>query len=684
MKSLLQTSLMSGLLLTIGFVVTPITQAVFSDNCYVSTFYEIDNEDLIVAEINDFDTGYPSARCQAADWNIEGDTSGLTIIKETQEVLHIKRDRKRTLLITATNQLGERTEGYKSIYAPKTAPVSGVVFIEMENLVPEEIRNVFTYRFTLEGKVREALVLNARVTNIGNRAFDPHQTDPYNPDSNLDLPNWGGWISCGAQTDPISTEFEGEVLLPGLQPQESKNTEIHLFDGVRTPGLLKERLNAGATIPCTVTPLGGYWNVQGEDASQNYDFDMVQVSLGQLRISNWRKSGEPKTVTTSTPSTPTRTGTSFTSTSGKVFLELSNLSYRYIDERSYYRPAMVIWVDVTNAGTRDFDPQERDPLNPDTDKTEYPWGGVIECGSVINPATKEFEGGISFPYVAAGTTEKAEIYLTDGYEVADKLEEGHTIPCWIQTLAGYENIQYDPAYGNYNFDLLFNGPKNLFEIRNFRKEGEVRGETLEDVTLIGSQKKHVPPAGYEDEVITAFDIFQNPFPDTDLQNLLGRAAAELYRRAIIGGFPDGEFKGLRFVNRAEAAKFLLLAKFQIIEDLLNNGQFRDVLDGEWYTKYVVKAALLKIINGHPDGTFRPADPVNTVEFLKMLALTFGLELNLPHGYLDVASGVWFEPYAGIAKKYNLFPDRGLSNLDPTRNLTRAEVAIAIYQFLSQR
>jgi len=81
-------------------------------------------------------------------------------------------------------------------------------------------------------------------------------------------------------------------------------------------------------------------------------------------------------------------------------------------------------------------------------------------------------------------------------------------------------------------------------------------------TLEGQEETSVdfelPPAGYEDEVITRIDQFVNPFPDTDMLTLEGQAAAELYRRAIIGGYPDGEFKGFRLVNRAEAAKFLLL------------------------------------------------------------------------------------------------------------------------------
>lgn len=198
-----------------------------------------------------------------------------------------------------------------------------------------------------------------------------------------------------------------------------------------------------------------------------------------------------------------------------------------------------------------------------------------------------------------------------------------------------------------------------------------------------SVPRTAPPAGYEDEVLMDIGVYQNPFPDTDMASLQGRAAAELYRRAVIGGFPDGEFKGDRPVNRAEAAKFLLLSRYGSVDDAANSGRFSDVLDGQWYVRFVVTAATKGIIDGYQDGSFRPAATVNTVEFLKMLSLTFNLQKDLPYPYGDVDVEDWFAPYVGVAQTYRLFPDR-TDLLQPDRLLTRKDVAIAIYQFLQNR
>ena len=185
---------------------------------------------------------------------------------------------------------------------------------------------------------------------------------------------------------------------------------------------------------------------------------------------------------------------------------------------------------------------------------------------------------------------------------------------------------------------------------------------------------------YEDEVHTA--PVKNYFSDVDSDTLDGAAANTLAAEGVIGGFPDGTFRGDKPVNRAEAAKFLVVAKLGSVGDARNNGHFLDVLEGEWYVKYVISAAELGVISGYPDRTFRPANTVNTAEFLKMLSKAFGLLQDLQHSYTDVPPDAWFAKFAGAAQQYDLFPGRPEGQLQPERLLTRGEVAIAIYKLMS--
>lgn len=187
---------------------------------------------------------------------------------------------------------------------------------------------------------------------------------------------------------------------------------------------------------------------------------------------------------------------------------------------------------------------------------------------------------------------------------------------------------------------------------------------------------------YEEEVRTAPIVSR--FTDTEVGTLESTAADALAAKGVIGGFPDGTFRGNDPVNRAGAAKFLLLARYGIVSEASNDSLFIDLLRGEWYVKYVVRAAELGIISGYSDRTFRPANTVNTAEFLKMLSKAFDLPQDLPHNYSDVPEGAWFAKYAGVADVYELLPGRPQGELQPDRLLSRGEVAIAIYKLLENQ
>lgn len=173
------------------------------------------------------------------------------------------------------------------------------------------------------------------------------------------------------------------------------------------------------------------------------------------------------------------------------------------------------------------------------------------------------------------------------------------------------------------------------------------------------------------------------FPDVAFGSLEWEATTALKARGVLSGFPDGTFKGYLPVNRAQAAKMLLIARGIEIGEAGNASRFRDITAGEWYVPYVMAAAEKGIISGYPDGKFRPESRINTAEFLKMLTLTFEAEQNIAFSWSDVSSLDWFAPYAGIAGSYGLFPARKIF-LYPSAQLTRRDAAIALYRMIVKR
>ncbi|HEY8345548.1 MAG TPA: S-layer homology domain-containing protein [Bacillota bacterium] len=97
----------------------------------------------------------------------------------------------------------------------------------------------------------------------------------------------------------------------------------------------------------------------------------------------------------------------------------------------------------------------------------------------------------------------------------------------------------------------------------------------------------------------------------------------LVQLEIINGYPDGTFRPDQSITRAELAKILAVA-YELTGSETNG--FTDIED-HWAKEYITALAANKIISGYPDGTFQPERPVTRAEMVTMLTrlLKVGLE-----------------------------------------------------------
>jgi len=125
------------------------------------------------------------------------------------------------------------------------------------------------------------------------------------------------------------------------------------------------------------------------------------------------------------------------------------------------------------------------------------------------------------------------------------------------------------------------------------------------------------------------------------------AVRYLKDKNIIGGYPDGSFQPNKTVNRAEFTKIIVGAalKYNPDEDMsaydvysISNLNFSDIESGAWYVPYLRKAVQNKIIDGYPDGTFKPAKNINLAEASKILVNALGLSKKM------VKTNIWYRPY----------------------------------------
>lgn len=85
---------------------------------------------------------------------------------------------------------------------------------------------------------------------------------------------------------------------------------------------------------------------------------------------------------------------------------------------------------------------------------------------------------------------------------------------------------------------------------------------------------------------------------------------------LIGGYPDGTFKPDKLVTRAEVSA--ILARFAGITPQKTNQSFYDVGSHHWAKDVISTMRAMNIINGYPDGSFKPEMPITRQELLFML------------------------------------------------------------------
>lgn len=101
------------------------------------------------------------------------------------------------------------------------------------------------------------------------------------------------------------------------------------------------------------------------------------------------------------------------------------------------------------------------------------------------------------------------------------------------------------------------------------------------------------------------------------------AVGTLTSLGIIDGYPDGTFRPENTITRAELAK-LLIAALELDESAIKlYGSDLTDIGGHWAKGYIGYAAKLDIISGYPDKSFKPQKAVSYDEAITMIVRALG-------------------------------------------------------------
>ena len=153
--------------------------------------------------------------------------------------------------------------------------------------------------------------------------------------------------------------------------------------------------------------------------------------------------------------------------------------------------------------------------------------------------------------------------------------------------------------------------------------------------------------------------------------------------AYIIGYPDGTVQPNGQITRAEATTifFRLLTDDSRDANLTKTNGYTDVAFDAWYNTAVSTMTKAGIVDGYPDGTFRPDAPITRAEMAKIISLFAKLDKSESR-FSDIA-GHWAEAYIRLAAGNGWIAGYPDGTFGPQRNITRAETATMINRVLDR-
>lgn len=206
------------------------------------------------------------------------------------------------------------------------------------------------------------------------------------------------------------------------------------------------------------------------------------------------------------------------------------------------------------------------------------------------------------------------------------------------------------------------------------------------ITTDGSTASFINSKNYMPNfpIIPDPDPRPDPRPDPDEPDLPDILNTEDHYAYIIG-YPDGTVRPEQEITRAEVATifFRMLTEEARESYWSTSNKFTDVKAGDWYNNAISTLTKTGVINGYPDGTYRPNDPITRAEIVKIAVSFFDFIDDNEHLFLDVR-GHWAESYISAAADLGIITGYPDGSFKPDKNITRAEAMTIINNVLGRK
>ena len=153
--------------------------------------------------------------------------------------------------------------------------------------------------------------------------------------------------------------------------------------------------------------------------------------------------------------------------------------------------------------------------------------------------------------------------------------------------------------------------------------------------------------------------------------------------SYIKGYPDDSVRPSGNITREEVAMVIFrIADAEFREDIrTKKHNFSDVRSGKWSEEAIASLEALDIIDGYPDGEFKPAENITRAEVAKIIG-RFTNTIIYKTGFPDVVDH-WAEDYINSIAEKDWIRGYGDGSFRPNNEMTRAEFVTMINTILDR-
>ncbi|WP_071392814.1 S-layer homology domain-containing protein [Bacillus tuaregi] len=163
-----------------------------------------------------------------------------------------------------------------------------------------------------------------------------------------------------------------------------------------------------------------------------------------------------------------------------------------------------------------------------------------------------------------------------------------------------------------------------------------------------------------------------------------REINQLVQLGIIQGYPDQTFKPDKSITRAQGVA-MIIREMKLDTSNRQDPHFKDMDPGYRFYAEIATAVQKGIIDGYPDGTFRPNEEMTRSQMAKILVGAYHLQLkeSETNSFKDVPATYWGYEFINILASNGVTLGHTDGTFDPTGKLTRLHFSLFLSRYINE-